>query len=133
MTTLLIYELALADVYVGAGVVALSQAQITDQRLNSALCGLVVGTVGELDTTAFSAQLQAWFEEYRKQSADTYDGFVDFVDGLKTSSNGAYAAFGQWLADFKTQANTEFQTWSSTIQDILDENAATNLYKIRLL
>lgn len=56
------YELVLADIYVGAGAVSVSQANITDQRLNSTLCGLVVGTVGELDTTAFSAQLQGWFE-----------------------------------------------------------------------
>ena len=60
------YELVLADIYVGAGAVSVSQANITDQRLNSTLCGLVVGTVGELDTTAFSAQLQGWFELTKK-------------------------------------------------------------------
>lgn len=34
-----VYELALADIYVGAGVTAITQSKITDQRLNTSLCG----------------------------------------------------------------------------------------------
>ncbi|MDF1512157.1 hypothetical protein PZE06_29420, partial [Robertmurraya sp. DFI.2.37] len=36
-----IYELGIADVYIGAGVTSISQANITDQRGNSNLCGTV--------------------------------------------------------------------------------------------
>lgn len=34
-----VYELALADIYVGAGVLSITSANITDQRGNGALCG----------------------------------------------------------------------------------------------
>lgn len=123
-----IYELALADVYVGAGVIAIGQAQVTDQRLNNNLCGLVVGTVGELDTTAFSAQLQGWFNKYQSMSAAQYNGFTAYVDGLKISSNNDYTAFGQWLAAFETQVSANFQAWFQALQNALDENTAANLY-----
>lgn len=36
-----IYELGIADVYIGAGVTSISQANITDQRGNGNLCGTV--------------------------------------------------------------------------------------------
>ena len=36
-----VYELALADIYVGAGVTAITQSKITDQRLNTSICGVV--------------------------------------------------------------------------------------------
>lgn len=36
-----VYELGLADVLVGKGVVSITQDKITDTRLNSALCGTV--------------------------------------------------------------------------------------------
>lgn len=40
-----IWELALADIYVGKGVTAIRTANITDQRFNSSVCGIVKGTV----------------------------------------------------------------------------------------
>ena len=58
-----IYELALADIYVGAGVTAITQSKITDQRLNTAICGIVAAVVDQIDTAAFNAQFQAWFDE----------------------------------------------------------------------
>ena len=54
------FDLALAYVYVGAGVTAISQSVITDVRLNSAVCGIVTGIIDQLDTSTFARQLQAW-------------------------------------------------------------------------
>lgn len=122
------YELVLADVYVGAGAVSLSQSNITDQRLNSTLCGLVVGTVGELDTTAFSAQLQGWFELYQNMSAEQYDNLKSYMDSLKIASDADYITLQEWFSSFQTAANAQFQSWFETLQNTLDENTAANLY-----
>ena len=62
------YELCLADVLVGAGVTAISQANITDRRLDGSLCGVVAGVVDQIDTDAFNAQLEAWFTDYKEMS-----------------------------------------------------------------
>ena len=122
------YELVLADIYVGAGAVSVSQANITDQRLNSTLCGLVVGTVGELDTTAFSAQLQGWFELYQEMSAEPYNNLKSYMNSLQIQSDADYIALQEWFSNFQTASNAQFQSWFETLQNTLDENTAANLY-----
>ena len=78
-----VYELALADIYVGAGVTAITQSKITDQRLNTSLCGVVAAVVQQIDTAAFNAQLQAWFAEYQSLSAAEYNTLVSYMNSLK--------------------------------------------------
>ena len=125
-----IYELALADVYVGAGVTAITQSNITDQRLNTSLCGVVAGVVEQIDTEEFNAQLQAWFAEYQSLSAAEYNTLVSYMNSLKLQGNTQYDAFEQHMADFETQAAADFNAWFSGLQEVLDENAATNLLNI---
>lgn len=125
-----IYELALADVYVGAGVTAITQSNITDQRLNTSLCGVVAAVVDQIDTEAFNAQLQAWFAEYQSLSAAEYNTLVSYMNSLKLQGNTQYDAFEQHMADFETQAAAEFNSWFAGLQDVLDENTAANLMNI---
>lgn len=64
------YELVLADVYVGAGVTEITSSNITDQRLNSNLCGIVAAALpGEIDTTSI-------FDQYQ----DALDTWLSTVD-----------------------------------------------------
>ena len=49
-----IWELALADIYVGKGVTRIQTQNITDQRFNSAVCGIVTGTVEEIDASVLT-------------------------------------------------------------------------------
>lgn len=125
-----IYELALADVYVGAGVTAITQSNITDQRLNTSLCGVVAAVVEQIDTEAFNAQLQAWFAEYQSLSAAEYNTLVSYMNSLKLQGNTQYDAFEQHMADFEAQAAAEFNSWFAGLQDVLDENTAANLMNI---
>ena len=125
-----IYELALADVYVGAGVTTITQSNITDQRLNTSLCGVVAAVVDQIDTEAFNAQLQAWFAEYQSISAAEYNTLVSYMNSLKLQGNTQYDAFEQHMADFEAQAAAEFNSWFKGLQDVLDENAAANLMNV---
>ena len=122
-----VYELALADIYVGAGVTAITQSKITDQRLNTSLCGVVAAVVQQIDTAAFNAQLEAWFTEYQSNSAAEYNSLVSYMNSLKLQGNTQYDALEEYFADFKTQAQTDFDTWFAGLQDVLDENTAGNL------
>lgn len=122
-----VYELALADIYVGAGVTAITQSKITDQRLNTSLCGVVAAVVQQIDTAAFNAQLQAWFAEYQSLSAAEYNTLVSYMNSLKLQGDTQYDALEEYFADFKTQAQTDFDTWFDSLQDVLDENTAGNL------
>lgn len=60
-----VYEIALADVRVKAGVVILSQAEITDQRWNISLCGQVLPAMagaGQIKSEALSEAQSAYSE-----------------------------------------------------------------------
>lgn len=122
-----IYELAIADVYVGAGVTAITGSSITDKRLDTTVCGVVAGLVDTIDTTAFNAQLEAWFAEYQRDSAAEYNLLVSYMNSLKLQGDTQYDALEEYFADFKTEAQTDFDTWFEGIQDQLDGDVAGNL------
>lgn len=96
------YELALADVLINPGATEITQANITDQRLNKDLCGIVHGLVDQVDTTTLFNQYQSWYEQMTGQKLDEYDA---------------------WFAHHQQ----EFNDWFASIQNILDENVAGNL------
>lgn len=58
------YELMLAKVYVNAGTTSITQANITDTRLNNGVCGLVHGVVDQFDTTYFGKQIDSFIESF---------------------------------------------------------------------
>lgn len=122
-----IYELALADIYIGAGVTSITGSKITDKRLDTSVCGVVAAVVDQIDTEAFNAQLEAWFTEYQSNSAAEYNSLVSYMNSLKLQGNTQYDALEEYFADFKTQAQTDFDTWFAGLQDVLDENTAGNL------
>lgn len=58
------YELKIAEVHVRAGATRISQADIVDTRLNSEVCGFVVGLIQQFDTTEFGKQLNGYISDY---------------------------------------------------------------------
>lgn len=59
-----IWELSLAQIYIGAGVTSISQSNITDERPNTSVCGYVTGLIDQIDTTDLFAQYNAAFNEW---------------------------------------------------------------------
>lgn len=74
------YELALADVYVDAGVTSITGAAITDQRLNTVLCGWVNSLI-QADTTAIFDQYQAWFASTTAAEEADFSTWFDSIKG----------------------------------------------------
>lgn len=66
-----LYELELAQISVAAGVASIVQANITDMRQNTSRCGIVKGTIDQIDTTDLFAQyddaFQTWFDNIQAQ------------------------------------------------------------------
>ncbi len=73
-----IYELALADILVENGATKLTQSNITDQRFNNDLCGIVSGVVDQIDTTDLFTQFQSafelWFDQIKGQLSEDAAG-----------------------------------------------------------
>lgn len=72
------YELKLAEISVKAGTTKITQAEITDTRLNSNVCGIVKGLIDQIDTTDLFAQydaaFQTWFESIKGQLSEDAAG-----------------------------------------------------------
>ena len=66
-----LYEMELAQITIAAGMASISQANITDMRQNTSRCGIVKGTIDQIDTTDLFAQyddaFQTWFEDLQSQ------------------------------------------------------------------
>lgn len=96
-----IYELCLADVSVRAGTTAISNLQITDQRTDEALCGIVCGAVTQLSTREFLLQLEAgfidWFDDIKgKLSEDVAGSLQNQITNLAYTKTFAAQ---DWTAD----------------------------------
>ena len=96
-----LYELGIADISIINGATSISQANITDLRMNTTYCGWVNSLI-QADTTAIFNQYQAWF----------------------TAQSNTYNT--QMIANQATfQAN--FEAWFATIQGQLSGDIAGNL------
>ena len=69
-----LFEIALADIYVKKGATGIAQSAVTDQRLNSALCGFVVAAIpSSVDTTGLFDQYQTALNEWLDTVAAALD------------------------------------------------------------
>jgi len=96
-----LYELGIADISIVNGATSITQANITDLRLNTDLCGYVNSLI-QADTTAIFNQYEDWF----------------------TSQSNTYNT--NMIAN-ETQFQTDFDTWFNAMKDQLTTDAAGNL------
>ncbi|MDD3231347.1 MAG: hypothetical protein PHE09_19365, partial [Oscillospiraceae bacterium] len=96
------YELSLATVAINAGAIAISQANVTDTRLDTSVCGAVTGLVKQVGTDTLYAQIQDDLQHFRQDSE---------------------SGFTSW----STEQKTEFDAWFQSIKDILDSDTAGHL------
>lgn len=125
------FELALADIYVGRGVVSVIQANITDQRFNTSLCGIVVGVVQQIDPSVITAQFDSFFELYRQLVTQRFAVYSGNISELEQNANAQYLAFLASLAQMQITYGEDFEAWLEGLKDLLDEDAlGTLLLKI---
>ena len=85
--------LVLAYIYVGAGVTSLSQANITDTRADTNICGWVTGLIVQVDTSELFLQWQTAYEEYYTRMTLEFDSwFETLTDQLNVNT---------WINEYK--------------------------------
>lgn len=104
-----IYQLVLAEIYVKAGVTAITQADITDKRLDSSVCGIVASTVKEIDFTQIQAQYDSYMANYKAAVAQDYKDYDSRI------------------VAYEADARSSFLTWFDEMKDQLSKDAAGNL------
>lgn len=70
-----VYELSLAQVAVAAGATTITQAEITDERGDTSVCGYVTGLIDQIDTTnlfaQFTSAFNTWFDDIKTEVRST--------------------------------------------------------------
>lgn len=107
------YEIAIADILVPGGAVSIAQANITDNRLNNDLCGVVTGLIEQADTTEIFNQFEAYLTEFKQQYIAEMENWTEVQEDEMTA----------WMREQKA----DFLLWVDEIKDILDETVAGHL------
>lgn len=68
-----VYQLVIAQILVNAGAVKITQANITDTRNNTELCGFVTGAVDQIDFSQIQAQFDSYFAQYKTQMETDFE------------------------------------------------------------
>lgn len=68
------YEISVASIYVGSGVTGISAGNITDERMDATVCGLMRDGVTGIDTSVIHAQFSELLGEMRDNLQAVYDG-----------------------------------------------------------
>ena len=100
------YELCIADIRVNAGATVITQANITDQRWNTALCGVVVGVITQIDPSFITAQFTQFFNEQRAQIEADY---LEWVLSVTNMYNTYRQLVLEGFADFSGNMETHFE------------------------
>lgn len=122
-----IYDLVLADVYVGKGVLSIQTANITDQRYNSSLCGIVTGVIEQIDASVLTQQFNDFFTSYNKQVLTEYQNYLSSIATDQREAAAKLAEYEAKLEEYQTEQQASFESWVATLKNILTKEAAGNL------
>lgn len=106
-----IYDLKLAEIYIAAGTVKITQAEITDTRMNAAVCGWVAATVKEIDFTQIQAQFDTYFTAYKKNVSDQYQEYIGNIQAFKDQAQEAYNLMIQAFNTYADQQKAVYEEW----------------------
>nr|DAI56607.1 MAG TPA: Receptor Binding Protein [Caudoviricetes sp.] len=115
-----LYELELAQIIVSAGMASISQSSIIDMRQNTSRCGIVAGTIDQIDTEGLFAQyddaFQTWFEgiksnlsgnvatNLQKQITALENNKVNVSDKASTTQAQAGTDDTKWMTPAKVKS-----------------------------
>lgn len=118
------YELCLATVSVNSNQTEISQANITDTRADSRVCGFVTQLIDRIDTSVFYAQFLQFYEEFVEAADETHAEWVasmqGYLDGLQTSGNSQLQGIVDSLGSFEEASKSDFLEWFDQIREFVE-------------
>ena len=114
-----IWELALADIYVGKGVTKIQTKDITDQRFNSSVCGIVTGTVEEIDASVLTKQFDDFFKTYSAAVLDEFSVYKQNMEKYLKDIAGVYEQYvsktESLFAEYENKFSERYTSFESTL------------------
>lgn len=115
-----IWELAIADIYVGKGVTKIQTKDITDQRFNSAVCGIVKGTIEEIDASVLTKQFNDFFNTYSQAVLDEFSVYKQDMEKYLSEIAGVYEHYISITESLFTQYESQFSERYNSFENTLD-------------
>ena len=115
-----IWELAIADIYVGKGVTKIQTKDITDQRFDSTLCGIVKGTIEEIDASVLTKQFADFFNTYSAAVLDEFSVYKQNMEKYLAELAGIYESYVTQTESLFTQYESQFNERYTTFENTLD-------------
>ncbi len=113
-----IYEISLAQVEIKAGKSFIEESQITDERLNHHLCGVVTHLFTQVDTSQVFQQWQDWY----RQKTTLYQ--EDWAEWVATTQPQLIARFNDWFESVMADTGVDvdaftqaFTAWFNGIKE----------------
>lgn len=137
-----IQEKCLAEIFIAAGAVVITQADITDTRADPELCGYIASQFNELDFSQFAAQFNSYIENYKGEldfkfedleeyEADKKAQFDELQTELINKENGLHRQHEKTLADYIKQlqerGDSNLAALTQQLVDFRDENESEYL------
>lgn len=122
-----IYDIKIADISVKAGAIAITQADISDTRLNNDVCGIVHGVLTQIDTSTLGLQLENWFVNYRELITQSYAQYLKHLNTNETDAQKAYEDLLTYFQNYESNAVTGFEAWVASLKGKLDTDTAGHL------
>lgn len=99
-----IQEKCLAEIYVAAGAVEITQANITDTRADPDLCGYIASQFAEFDFSQLTLQFNSWFAQEKKSMEKDHADFIEeYAELTQAFMNDQAAAWETWFAEKQSQ------------------------------
>ncbi len=114
------YELSLATIKLKSNQTVISNADITDTRINSDECGFVHSLIERVSTETLFAQYLAWYEDVTKQAeSDLEQWFVRFTDWFEPTKAEFEEAIRQAndKADLAHQATVRLNAFITSMEE----------------
>lgn len=115
------YELCLALVQVRSNQTAISQADITDTRFDSAYCGPVMQLIDKIDTSVFFAQLNQFYKDYVEQFDTDY---ADFTTKMTTAYQFFYTKLDELFNGYVDKYDTDYADFTSKMLEAYNQYLA---------
>ncbi len=113
-----IYEISLAQVEIIAGKSFIESYQITDERLNNDVCGIVTHLFEQVDTTDI---FNKWTNYLNHKKDESDISYTDFMTELQSRLDTFQQTWDSWTEDKISEPGGEFyaqwQNWFNELQD----------------
>lgn len=130
------YDLKIAEISIPAGTTAITQALITDTRLDTAVCGIVTGVIDQVDTTTFYNQIAGDLAQFKSTQQADFEVWLDSIKGilgedeagnLLNMINAVSDDLEQHKADTAAHISTAAHTRIGTVNNLAVPDGAKNL------